>query len=453
VRAASGRIVAGALVFVLVGVLSAPGAASAGGGGEQPDRGRWYRSKRGSDPAVRMLVVGERPDGRRMVAVDASFACDELELEGELLVTVKRNGAFAGESGSFILSGGGTDEVDAEVRVEGRFADRGASGTIAAEAEAFDNAGITGTCDEELDWRVRRRAPDPSLDRIEETVALDSGAALVAAAPDAAYVVTAPEAAGEARLHRIDAATGEAAWEVEPGVEVGGIAATASGVWIVDENGSEVLRFDPASGDPAATIPLGESSFAPAIGATDAAVWVVTGDLHRIDPVSNAVAATVELGGGAEDAALALNTGAVFVALNLHPREGSTDLPHRVVRVDPATDAIVTDVEGVDHFDALAASEDTLWAAPFFDPLRVLDPATLEDAGSIDVVAHAATAAPPGAWLLTDRGVAAYDNTETAEPMVRIPLLGRDFGTIAATADTVWGWDPALGTLTQISAG
>ena len=57
--------------------------------------------------------------------------------------------------------------------------------------------------------------------------------------------------------------------------------------------------------------------------------------------------------------------------------------------------------------------------------------------------------------MLTERGVAAYDGTDPGEPAVRIPLIGGDFGTLAASGDAVWVWvwDARLGTLTRVEAG
>jgi hypothetical protein len=55
--------------------------------------------------------------------------------------------------------------------------------------------------------------------------------------------------------------------------------------------------------------------------------------------------------------------------------------------------------------------------------------------------------------MLTERGVAAYAADAPDEPAVRIPIIGGDFGTIAASGDAVWVWDARLGTLTRVEAG
>jgi hypothetical protein len=428
-------------------------------GSRQPEPDGMYRSGRRADPSVRTFVVGARRNGRPLVAVKATFECDELELDGVLLATVRPNGVFRADSRAFSLTGGGTDSVDADVEVEGRFRGGEVDGTIDAEAEAFDNAGTTGTCDDEIDWKATAGAADPSLERIEATVALAPGVAVVAAGPDAAYLATEPDAGDEAFLHRIDAATNEITWQIEAGTDVSALAATADAVWIVTGGAAGLLRLDPATGEQVAGVPLdvaAAGAYSPDIGlvATDTAVWVAAQKLYRVDPATNTVAATLDLGDDAEDAVVAVDANAVYAGVNRARADEDADgPPNRLLRVDPSTNQITADVEGVGQFTALAAGDEALWAAPSFEPLRLLDPTTLDETGTVDVAADALAAAPPGAWVLTERGITAYDATDPAGPAVRIPLLGGDFGAIAAAGESVWVWDPRLGTLSRIAAG
>jgi hypothetical protein len=174
-----------------------------------------------------------------------------------VVAAVGRDGSFVVKSKGFTGADGGTDEVDATVELRGRFLGDEAGGTIEAEAEASDNAGPTGTCDEGLEWRARAGKPDPALERITATTQLGrSGGALVAADADAAYVATAPDEAKTARLHRVDASTSERTWKVRPGPAIDGLAAGAGGVWVVDGRRNRVLRLGPATGDEVATIAL-----------------------------------------------------------------------------------------------------------------------------------------------------------------------------------------------------
>ena len=442
------KLVASVFAIVVTGVAVTAAPVAAGSSG--PEAGRLYRSGAASDASMRLLAVGERPDGRPLVVVAATFECEELELEGVVLAPVKANGSFRVESGGFGLTGGGTDEVDAEVVVDGRFRGSGAEGSIAAEAEAFDNAGTTGTCDEEIDWDARAGAANAALERIEGTVSLTAGPAVVAAAPDTAYLVTTPDEAAEARLVRVDAAGNEVVFEADAGAEVGGLAATTDAVWAVDAAGTSVRRFDVTTGAQVAVVPLGEAEEpAASIAADEAAVWVAGGDLYRIDPATNAVVATIDLGDDTGDAVLALGPGGVYVARD----QSSPEDESRLVHVDPTTNAVVNEVEGAGDLVALAAADDALWAAPFFDDVRRLDATTLEEVDTVDVEAHALAAAPPGAWMLTERGAAAYAAADPGEPAVRIPLIGGDFGTLAANGNAVWVWDARLGTLTRVEAG
>jgi hypothetical protein len=453
-RGTGPKLVASVIALTLAGI-AAMTAAPAIAGGNGPAAGHLYRSGPGSDPSVRLLAVGERPDGRPLVVVAATFECEELELEGVVLAPVKGDGRFRVETGGFALTGGGTDEVDAEIVLRGEFRGTGVKGSIAADAEAFDNAGTTGTCDDEVDWDAKAGTPNAALERIRATVALTPGPAVVAASPDAAYVVTTPDEPAETRLHRVHTATNEVAWEVETGVEIAALAATAATVWAVDAEPTRLVRFDAITGEEGAEVPLDAAvgddgiPITPAVVADDTAVWVAAGDLFRIDPVTNAIVATIDLGEGLGDTVLALGAGAVYVAIDA----SSPDDVSRLVRVDPATNTVVTEVEGAGDLVALAPTDDALWAAPFFEDVRRLDPTTLDDVGTVDVEAFALASAAPGAWMLTERGVAAYDAAASDDPAVRIPLLGGDFGTLAANGDTVWVWDAHLGTLTRVEAG
>ena len=449
-RTTGPKLVASAVAVALIGVAAVT-AAPAVAGSNGPEAGRLYRSGGGSDASMRLLAVGERPDGRPLVVVAATFECEELELEGTLLAAVKGDGSFRAESGGFGLTGGGTDEVDAQVKVRGEFRGSRVEGSIAAEAEAFDNAGTTGTCDEEIDWNAQAGAVNAALERIDATVSFTtSGPALVTASGEAAYVATTPDEAAEARLLSVDAATNEVTWEVQTGTEIAALAASTGAVWVVDSDGTSLRRFDVATGAQVAIITLGAAlASEPSIAADEAGVWVAAGDLYRIDPATNAVVATIDLGDDAGDAVLALGPGGVYVALD----QSSPEDESRLVRVDPATDAVITEVEGAADLVALVAADDVLWAAPFFEDVRRLDSTTLGDLGAVDVEAEALAAAPPGAWMLTERGVAAYAAEAPDEPAVRIPLIGGDFGTLAARGDAVWVWDARLGTLTRVEAG
>jgi DNA-binding beta-propeller fold protein YncE len=92
---------------------------------------------------------------------------------------------------------------------------------------------------------------------------------------------------GDGTVTRIDKSTNEAT-----SFEVGGaptaIAVNASGVWVTDSASGEVARFDPASGDVAATIQVAEQLTA--IAADEDSVWVgsaLDGKIYRIDIATN----------------------------------------------------------------------------------------------------------------------------------------------------------------------
>jgi len=93
---------------------------------------------------------------------------------------------------------------------------------------------------------------------------------------------------------------------------------TVSGMlWLVDEDGDEVVRFDTGSRDLEARIPVRASPVAVAVGA--GAVWVANsgdGTVSRIDPATDLVMATISVGGSPIGIAVVGDTVWVVVAEN-----------------------------------------------------------------------------------------------------------------------------------------
>jgi streptogramin lyase len=433
-------------------------AAAAGDGGPEP--GRLYESETDGDQSLALVRVGSDTKDRALVEIAATFDCEELSLEGVVLATVKRDGTFSAKSTRFALAGGGTDEVDADVEIRGRFENGAAGLTLDAKARAFDNAGTTGRCEAQSKWIARAGDPDPALERIAATTPLGRPAgALVAAGADAAYVATRPDEAKTARLHRVDAETGEPTWTVRPGPAIGGLAAGAEGVWVADGRRNRVLRLDPATGDVVAVIPLDlmetESQFGivTAIVATDDAVWVAArgGLLHRIDPTTNTATTMNVFSEFAEDVVLGGTGNALYVGVELPPEP--PDIPFGIFRVDTATGTPSAALpRAIGQLEALAPSDSDLWALLFEEGLARFDPESLTEVERIDVEGTALAAAAPGVWLITADGLEAY-TSDTSSPAITIPIIGSGAGALAASADTVWVWDPRVGALTRVQAG
>jgi DNA-binding beta-propeller fold protein YncE len=142
-------------------------------------------------------------------------------------------------------------------------------------------------------------------------------------------------------------------------------------VWALDGKSSSVLRIDPQTNRVAASIPLGSptqgSTASVGIVATSDAVWVANrwgttetpdGSVVRIDPQSNKIVARLAVGSSPEDSgptAITAGSGAIWVGV---PSTRS------VVRIDPATDSVVTEVAKLHCAEGqLAADESSVWVA------------------------------------------------------------------------------------------
>ena len=113
-------------------------------------------------------------------------------------------------------------------------------------------------------------------------------------------------------------------------------------IWIVAHRSNELIRVDPATNEPVATIPLGTRS-AQRIAFGHDAVWVtdgLTNAVVRVDPASNSVAAVIRMPEGVLSTfEIASGAGAVWVT-------SDGDL----LRVNPATNTVDRRLQlGVDN--------------------------------------------------------------------------------------------------------
>jgi serine/threonine-protein kinase len=208
---------------------------------------------------------------------------------------------------------------------------------------------------------------------------------------------------GTSLLTRIDPAAGvvRRTFELPDGDPVG-VAARGDSLWVAARSlsGSAVLRVRPAGGDVAATIPIEGSVFGLAVG--DGDVWAAAGrnqepaTLTRIDAETGAVTATIDLGdqgvgNGAEPLAVAAGTAWVATGNTLTRVDTETlevtpiaiprnevysvaadatgvwiavgDQPGQVLRIDPATNAVIATVDlARATVSSIAAGDGAVWA-------------------------------------------------------------------------------------------
>jgi streptogramin lyase len=157
-------------------------------------------------------------------------------------------------------------------------------------------------------------------------------------------------------------------------------------VWVADDNGDRVLRFDPSTGDLRAEVPMPEGSLpnflAVGTGASEG-IWVVNelgGTVVRIDPATENV--TDRLPVDAPTAVAADDEG-VWVTSNANDS---------VVRIDPRT-GITRRTLSLDAGDGIPNGPTTIlvtssgvWVASNLDPIVVrLDPSTYEVVDRLEV--------------------------------------------------------------------
>jgi YVTN family beta-propeller protein len=154
-----------------------------------------------------------------------------------------------------------------------------------------------------------------ALERLEPPYTHVAGADVLPGGDDFA-AVTAGQGAiwvvGGRTLWRVNAKTGRLVATIPLDFVAADVAAAAGGVWVVDERGGAVVRFDPASNRRVARIRTGRGPRAVAVGSDTA--WVANqgdGTVSRIDPRGNMVVRTISV--GARPLGLAVGLGAVWV--------------------------------------------------------------------------------------------------------------------------------------------
>ena len=138
-----------------------------------------------------------------------------------------------------------------------------------------------------------------------------------------------------------------------------------TGVWVADAADGELARFDPATGDPIASIPVGEPrSLSIGVGS----VWVGdpgAGELYQVDKVTDEVVGDpVKVGNPSPSMPISVGDAAVWVVID-----------GRLKMVDLETQE-VTVVEGVTDPIDVAANLGTVWALDGNEGLLRLDPLT-----------------------------------------------------------------------------
>lgn len=260
----------------------------------------------------------------------------------------------------------------------------------------------------------------------------------------------------------------------------GGIAIAAGSVWVASLATHSVVRVDPASNRVLATIPVGDPTTDLLHGPTridygHGSLWVLDGSadcscVHRIDPATSRVVATIPLGssptqGRVAPLGLVVRPEAVWVALR-HGNEFALD--GAVVRVDPLRNEVVAVVATGTNPEfggptRIAEASGSVWASvPSMKSVVRIDPASDAIVATVPGLAcgegDLAADESGGIWIADCTAVRRIDpDTNTFSANVSIPTeplaagargITVGFGSVWVQADSLFRLDPATGGIT-----
>ncbi len=195
--------------------------------------------------------------------------------------------------------------------------------------------------------------------------------ASIAAGEGSVWAVTAGEKPDRV-LTRFDPASGATMAEIPLPAPSAGVALAGGAAWVTSPLTGQLFRIDPAANAVTATLQVGGSpSF---LAAGEGALWLLDprGSVRRFDPASGELTATIPLGlhwtrGGD----LTVGGGSVWVCLWGAP----------VIQIDPVSNRVLARYVGGEQFgDALRYGAGSLWISG--PKLFRIDPPTPPDAGS-----------------------------------------------------------------------
>lgn len=198
---------------------------------------------------------------------------------------------------------------------------------------------------------------DADSERVAVTIDGGRGAAI---AEDAVWVVDGR------RTRKIDPETGDVLLAAST-PQADFIAVGAGAIWVNAEGG--IARLDPSSGVVAATIPI-DAEEVTDLAAADDGIWVtdkVGGRVFRVDPATNAVVAEIETGAGAHN--LAIDEHGVWI---------TNYQANTVSRIDPTTNQVVATIEGVGSGVGISAGDGAVWVSTRLQGISRIDPSSNE---------------------------------------------------------------------------
>lgn len=206
------------------------------------------------------------------------------------------------------------------------------------------------TNDDPLPGHVLR--VDPATGAILATIPIGRGSYAIAYGASAVWLTN----HGDGNVMRIDPVTNTVVATI-PVVDALGVAVDATSVWVAGLGGI-VTRIDPATNAVVTSVPTQLTGFYIAIGG--GSIWVTNpgtsgagnGSVSRIDPATNLVISNIVVGDNPSEIRYA--GGYVWVGL-----EG---LEAAVIRINPATNKVMSRTAVVSKVYAVAAVDHAVWA-------------------------------------------------------------------------------------------
>jgi YVTN family beta-propeller protein len=297
-----------------------------------------------------VLLGGTEPDSR-LAEANSLVAIDPESAEVEAVIpTGVRPSDVASEAGSLWVANRADDTViqidpgsrsvvsttSAGTSVDALAAGAGAvwiADSHRARAVRVD-AGFTAV------RRTIKVTPDPTPHPSSSAIAVGEGAVWVAN--------------GKAEVVRVDPETNEPVATIQVGNDPNAIATGDGAVWVADGEDNTATRIDSTGANAVtAVVPVGRAPAAIAVGANG--VWVAnTGEdtISRIDPDTAAVVARIDV--GQRPTGVAVGAGGVWVANSVG---GS------VSRIDPETNRVAETVELGEAPQGVTVSAGSVWVS------------------------------------------------------------------------------------------
>ena len=227
-------------------------------------------------------------------------------------------------------------------------------------------------------------APSPSA-LADVTIALPYNVLEVIAGDDAMWVSVAGEDTNELprSIYRVDPATNEASLVLTdmPVAKTSPVAfvETAGSLWVVENEGAGMLRFDSTTGALRGEVQVGDFPIEPVVAF--GAVWSLDyrdGAVTRIDPSTGAVAATIEIPQFAGEGPRAVAGGGSLLWA-VTPRQDT------LVGIDPATNEIAKEIQLESNLHCnVGVQAGRVWVAgcDADTPLQVFDDGTGDALGT-----------------------------------------------------------------------